>query len=994
MLSSSLIGRNRELFALQQALRLTESGQGRLVLLSGEAGIGKSRLLAETRVQAQAWVTLTGNCYEQDAAYPYSLWIDALRRYLAPGKETLLSGLPESVAAQLARLSPELESLARPAPAANEGPEAEKRRLYNAVLHLIAHLSATSPVLFEIEDIHWSDEASLDLLRFVVRQVDRYPVMFLATYRSDEARPALAAFLADMDRLPQAVELRLAQLSRSEVQQMVASLLSISTPAALPDLDPAYPLMEGNPFYIEEITQSLVESGYLSGSGQEQPGEAPGRLEIPRSVQESVRRRLETTSPGARDLLTLAAVAGEQFDLRLLETLSQTGIKEFLQQVRELVDARLVSEVTPETFSFRHALTRQAVISTLLGRERQALHLKIAKGIEAQNPVSLDAFLTDLSYHFYAAGSWPSARDYSEKAGQKTQALAAPRETVIHFSRAIEAARQIGDRPSFACLEGRARAYEMLGDFDRSRDDFEAALVAARLSQVLMDEWQATLNLGFLWQSRNYNRAGQYFQAALELAHELGDPAVLGRSLNRLGNWRMSQNLNQNQTFEARELHLQALHIFEDLQNDLGVAETLELLELSHYMCGNIIQGVTCFYRALELWDRLGNQRGKLFSLLHASFPLVIETEVTPPIDPAMIREWGETCVRIAREMDWRGAEISAYVLLAQLSRVGEFSQSLEMIHHALQISQEINHQYNLTFCNSILGDIYLALLDLPAARQALEQSREIAAKTGFGPIVLRSSIILASVLIEAQQLTQADAILDVLISEWAPRQSVFMRMGWKVKADLALAQGKPELVLEIVDRLLDTAENVKEYGRKSIPALSTLRGKALARLGRWEEAEAELIAAVDVASRQNRLPLLWRILVSQGKIYLSQKKKESAAGAFDRARALVGEIATHVPASHREQFLQHALAEFPPAPWVEAHPERPVRPGGLTRREQEIAALIAQGKSNREIAGELYLGVRTVEAHITRILTRLGYSSRIEIAVWAAKEGIGFHKT
>ena len=135
--------------------------------------------------------------------------------------------------------------------------------------------------------------------------------------------------------------------------------------------------------------------------------------------------------------------------------------------------------------------------------------------------------------------------------------------------------------------------------------------------------------------------------------------------------------------------------IFEDLHDDLGIAETLDLLEMSLTTCAAIlIQGVACFYRALELWEKLGNQRGKLLSLLHAALPVVIETEITPPIDPALIREWGETCIRMAREMDWRSAEVQAYVVLVQLSRVGEYSQPLELIYRALQISQEINHQY------------------------------------------------------------------------------------------------------------------------------------------------------------------------------------------------------------------------------------------------------------------------------------------------------------
>jgi DNA-binding NarL/FixJ family response regulator len=249
----------------------------------------------------------------------------------------------------------------------------------------------------------------------------------------------------------------------------------------------------------------------------------------------------------------------------------------------------------------------------------------------------------------------------------------------------------------------------------------------------------------------------------------------------------------------------------------------------------------------------------------------------------------------------------------------------------------------------------------------------------------IRSTVFLASVFIQAGQLTEAETTLDEIISEWQPRQSMFIRMGWKVKADLALAQGKPDLALEIVDRLLDTAENIQEYGRRSIPALSAVRGDALAMLGRWEEAEVEFQAAVELAARQNRIPLMRSILVRQGWLYSKERKNDLAGRSFDRARAITEQIARQVPDHQREQFLRSALSEIPPIHRPTSNKEKTARPGGLSRREQEVATLIAQGKSNREIAEALYLSVRTVEAHITRILTRLGFSSRTEVAVWAA---------
>ena len=473
MISPVLVGREREMGVLEQALRLAESGEGRLVLLSGEAGIGKSRLLEETLHRAQEpWICFTGNCYEQDAAYPYSLWIDALRRSLLGGKKELFSELPGAVQRQLSKLIPELESPDRQPIQGNPDPEEEKRRLFGAVLQFIVHSAATRPVLVGMEDLHWSDEVSLDLLRFVVRHMAGYPVLLIATYRSDEIRPPLASFLADIDRQPQAVELRLAALSRPEVDRMIAELLGSQAPIHLPTLYSMYTLMEGNPFYIEEITQSMVEAGLLSGSGSGE-GKNLENVEIPRSVQETVRKRLETVSAGARDLVTLAAIAGQQFELRLLELLSQTGPEQFLQQLRELVEARLVFEVTPETFSFRHALTRQAVISSLFGRERQALHQKIAEGMSL-NVRRLRWMRTSPIYPIIstrlAAGRAPG--NIQKRPGRN------PRPWLLHASRSSifpapsKPAASLERGPSFACLDSRARAYEMLGDFDRARDRF------------------------------------------------------------------------------------------------------------------------------------------------------------------------------------------------------------------------------------------------------------------------------------------------------------------------------------------------------------------------------------------------------------------------------------------------------------------------------------------------------------------------------------------
>jgi ATP/maltotriose-dependent transcriptional regulator MalT len=311
------------------------------------------------------------------------------------------------------------------------------------------------------------------------------------------------------------------------------------------------------------------------------------------------------------------------------------------------------------------------------------------------------------------------------------------------------------------------------------------------------------------------------------------------------------------------------------------------------------------------------------------------------------------------------------------------------------------------------VSEIRLAPLDRlefdpPAALQELEEALRIARASGAQLLVRRSAALLAEAYLKVGEPAQAQALLDELIPTWDPHPSVFVRQLWRVHAELALDQGRPAEALQIIDRLIEQAENGPARGERAVPALARLRGEALAALRRWPEAEAELRMAVALAGEHRRYPLQWQALVSLGRFYLAQnqaaqatrtgraRRVDLARGAdqvFEQARLLLDRLVAQTPESLRQHYRQAAMAEIPDAgrPVLPLIPKtQPVgRPGGLTRREVEVAALVAQGKTNREIAGELVVGVRTVEAHITHILTRFNLSWRTEVALWAVSHGL-----
>ncbi len=248
---------------------------------------------------------------------------------------------------------------------------------------------------------------------------------------------------------------------------------------------------------------------------------------VPRSVRDAVERRTAQLSAAGRHTLSLAAVAGQRFDVELLKALTGADESELLQSIKELLAAGLVIEESADRFAFRHALTREAVRAGLLARERKALHRAIAEAHRAGPwPVtdrSLEAHVADLAYHFYEAEVWDRALLYAPRAGEQAQALYAPRAAVEHFTRALEAARRLGVEPPSDLLRARGQAYETLGEFESARADFEAVLEQARAAGDQHTEWQALVDLGAAWMGRSYERGGEYYRSALELARQIGE---------------------------------------------------------------------------------------------------------------------------------------------------------------------------------------------------------------------------------------------------------------------------------------------------------------------------------------------------------------------------------------------------------------------------------------------------------------------------------------
>jgi DNA-binding CsgD family transcriptional regulator/Flp pilus assembly protein TadD len=987
-----VIGRDDEITVLQRALDQVHGGRGQTILIAGEAGVGKSRLIAAVRTHAEGlrFLYLQGRCFEQDAALPYAPLADLLRLRLAdlPPEASAPNALVATP--ELALLVPELAmdvpgvTLSAPLE-----PEQEKKRLFGALSRFILGQPSARPVLVVIEDLHWCDGISLEFLLSLARHTAAHRLLLVLSYRSEEIGRGLRHLLAELDRARLAQEIVLKPLTRVGVGMMLRATLGLARPAHAEFVDALYALTEGNPFFVEEVIKSLADTGAFSGDEGVGVRQHLEHLRVPRSVQDAVLRRLDRISAPAQRVLTLAAVAGPRFDFSLLQAIAGQHEAELLQHIKELVAAQFVVEESAERFAFRHALTRQAIYGQLLVRERQALHRTTVEAIEQLHEGSADAHLPDLAYHAFAAGLWEKALVYARRMGERALAMNAPQAAIEQFTRAIEAARRLGQPPAPELLRARGQAYETRGEFERAQDDYIQVLDAARAVGNRGAEWQGLLDLGFLWLARDYSRAGDYLRQARDLADQMEDPARLAQSLNRLGNW----YANMDQPRQAQGLHRQALAIFRDLNDQPGIAQTLDLLAVTTFFAGDRQGAITAFEEAATCYRALGDRRG-LVSTLATLGPLrccsrVVET--LPAVAPRARQAVGECeeALTIAREIGWRSGEAYALLELAAcLLAAGDYGRAQIALNEGLAIAEEIEHRGWLTLTHSGLGKMYLDLLALRAARWHYERAYSSAQETGAKHLIESTAAFLAEASLLGHMPVRAEAVLQDLVAEESSVETLKQSALLTAYGELRLVRGDADQALRAADRVIAWAEQAGEAG--VIPRLWKLRGESLAALGRTAEAEAALRAAREAAREQGSRPLLWQLHASLGALLHAQGRREDAEQAYAAARLVVEQMAATIPNDAlREEFLGSALARIPTARQPSARGLAKDRYGGLTAREREVVALIARGLSNREIAEALVISERTVEAHTGHIRDKLGHTSRTQVAAWAVEHGL-----
>jgi DNA-binding SARP family transcriptional activator len=484
-----IVGRSQEIERLSAELTSAASGMGRVVGVLGEAGIGKSRLVAELADHAirRGMAVVIGRSYESEQILPFGPWVDALRAGHVADDAELLARLTPAVRAELARLVPDISGSSSPAAATTD-----MRLIFESVAELLGHLADRRPLLWVLEDLHWADEISARLVAFAGRRLVDRPILLVVTAREEELGdvPTLRQAFADLRREGRLTTLALGPLSREDTQRLVRAIGRSGDATALDRLaDQAWAASEGNPFVAVETVRAHAEGAWIAhGSG----------LAIPERVREIVGRRLERLSDRGQALSAVAAVIGREFEFSLLQRAAGLGEEETAVGVEELV-RRGVIHGRGEHFDFTHDRIREVARARILAPRRKLIHRRVAEAIEALYAADLDTHALALGLHYRDAEMWDPAARYLGNAGFAARERAANREAVACFD---EALRSLANLP-----EARGRS--------------------ERVIDTLLHKETALMGLGEFRQSLDGLREAE------GLARGLGDRRRLGRVFGR-----------------------------------------------------------------------------------------------------------------------------------------------------------------------------------------------------------------------------------------------------------------------------------------------------------------------------------------------------------------------------------------------------------------------------------------------------------------------------
>jgi DNA-binding CsgD family transcriptional regulator/tetratricopeptide (TPR) repeat protein len=987
-----LIGRAAELAELDAAFAEASAGAATLAFVSGESGVGKSRLLNELleRSAAAGGRCFGGECVELgDDELPYAPLVAALRPLVRAG-DPVLGDLTVADRAGLASLVAELagEEGASSASLAGAGAPREgeaPRRALEGLLALLERMAEEAPVVLWLDDAQWADRSTRSFIAYLGGSLpEETRLLTVIAYRSDELgrRHPLRPLLAELGRGERVRRIELAPFGREELAAQLRDILGEEPAAGA--VERFYERSEGNPLFTEE----LLAVG------------SDGRGHLPSTLRDALLLRVEQLPDSARTALRVLAAASRASHPLLADS---TGLGEaaLAEGLREAAEAHLVVVGRDDRYGFRHALIREVIYDDLLPGERAEIHLCLAQALERLLPGTDDPALVAaaVAHHFNVAGDQPEALRSAVAAARAAEGVQAPGTTAALLDRALalwprvpEPEQRAGvDRVELLRMAARAHGYDAdevhsislyeqaIGELDEERDPVRlaglyAGLVSARWSLGQADAARADIERGlrllpagpepshararlleqkarFLLLQGRYEEASETGVEALAAADAVGAPGTKAGVLNRLG-----------------------LARFFNGEVESGLAEMRESIELARRSHSNN-QVATTFVNYADALLFAGRSEEALAQIDQGL------AEITPG-------DRSELWLAITRSE-----------LLYHLGRWDEAEAALP---------KTARRASGMTLSNLLLRQISLALGrgDLERARELVERAEKTLAEAVEPQYIAPAGALRAEIERRSGAIGCAREAIDEAIdrieycSDDMARMELIAAAGVTVEADAAQAArdvgdreereravARAELMAARVEAASDPeAGDAHPYGRLAV----AYRLTAEADLARAREDEDAAERALSAAAAWDELIRPYPAAVARwraAEALTARGERGPASTEAAAARAAAEELGAAWLTSEAEGLI--ARARLPVRAAGAAGNGAAENPFGLTPRERQVLAALVGGATNREIAAELFMAEKTASVHVSRILAKLGVRSRTEAAAVAHRTGL-----
>jgi len=960
-----------------------KGGRARVVLVTGEPGMGKTRLLDEVAlctVQDGA-VVLRGAASEAEGMPPFLPFVEALGRHIRMTQEDQLCRQVTAAPEVLAGLLPELAVCLSERPVPLPFPSEQARlRLYEALGTFLASIGAPHALVLTLDDLQWADTASLDLLCHLARSRPNAHLLVLGAYRESEidGNPALARTLSELSRQRALTTVVVGPLSVAEVGTLAGSRLGNSLSPALNGLLHAH--SEGNPFFAEELLESWIESGALIQEYQQWVAIAPLELGLPPSIVGALHQRFMRLAPAVIDHLRVAAIIGRSFQLALLAQVEGQEIEAVEECLLEAVRARLVRAEQAGRFLFSHDKIRECLYAEVSTSRSRRLHGIIGQLLEAsygQEQTLSASQLADLAFHFARSGDQERGVHYTLRAAAQALQATALEEAMAQYRAALV----------------------LLGPEDRRRGD------------VLLDLGEAALLAGKEQEAETiYETAQRWLLAQAEDQDALLRVARAAHGLG-LALWRQEK---QQEACAALE---HALASF----GDRRCAERVKvLLDVSQLLLNSPEQqekGLAYTQQAREMAHRLGETRLETrarrivaanLSLQGSSLPSAVrslENALASAEASGDLAEAGECCLNLAMGYYWmaeirRSHEVSLHriallercphsdqgrgastwpVLL--LASQGKWAEAERMIERARPLVEHLASPLPLAFLHQCQGFLAYQREDYAAALRELEAALVGQnPQYGLGEMIIYPGLLgLVQATIDQREEASAsiaclERLLASLSEEILPAAPLMMCL-----ALTAIALGDNERVRRLYAPL--QAFRGQHYWF----LVDRVLGVIAILCSDCEAAALHLAAAGATAEREGLFPELARTLLGQADVEVGQGGQGStlrARSLLNRALVVFGELGM-AESAHCVRRRLRALSHHP------GDPASPSLPANLTEREAEVLKLVANGRSTRQIAHTLVLSEKTVTNHLTHIFTKTASENRAAATAFAFHHGL-----